>query len=158
NGEVYDWDGRFFEDTLPLLASKLVTKLDVYFYQHLDKLIDAKDFFKGEDALALAAIRQRHADFGGDAGELGSAVTPLQQTADGRAFYMDFQRGAIYWTAERGALALKGGNWGKYVEAGRHTGQLGLPIQEEQSVLNDTYRTGSYEFGTVVWKKATQEL
>src|SRR5262249_28459058 len=91
----------------------------------------------------------------GDQGVLGTAVTGLQRTADDRAWFVDFQQGAIYWTPQRGALAIHSGNWLKYQENGRHNGPLGLPIAEETPILNGTAVIARYEGGAIYWSPET---
>ncbi len=149
NGELHGWD---LSNTA---NGELIATLDSSFYDDLRRLTDARDVFGDLDSMALQAIQRRHDQLGGDAGGMGAAVTDLQTTADGRAWFVEYKYGAIYWTPERGALAVHSGTWQKYKELGGHTSHLGLPTAETTNTLNLATLVTRFENGAIYWSPGT---
>ncbi len=84
----------------------------------------------------MGAIGDLYVSMNGSAGKLGfptgdSTVIP---TADGDAYYQQFQNGRIYFTPGNGTHATMGAIGEAYVASGGADGKLGLPIGDSTQV------------------------
>lgn len=97
-------------------------------------------------------IRQRWQDLGGENGVLGSATSELVPLRDG-AFIQFYRGGQIYWTAQYGAHASRGGIHGAYSAQKWENGPLGFPTSDEenQTIAGIRGALQSYENGQIRW-------
>jgi hypothetical protein len=96
----------------------------------------------------------KYQETGRQNGPLGLPTSEESSILNNTAFVANYEKGAIYRSRATGVHAVHSGNWVMYRSLGAHDGPLGLPLDEERSALDDTYRFGRYQFGTIVWRKA----
>ncbi len=77
------------------------------------------------------AIGGAYQGVGGPAGQLGYPTTEERVAPDGRGRFNHFRNGAIYWTPEHGAHAVRGKIFEEWKNQGWEGGPLGYPILDE---------------------------
>ncbi|CEH00093.1 Large surface protein A [Propionibacterium freudenreichii] len=84
----------------------------------------------------MGAIGELYVVMNGSAGKLGlpTGDSTLVPTADGDAYYQQFQKGRIYFTPGNGTHATMGAIGEAYVASGGADGKLGLPIGDSTQV------------------------
>ena len=96
----------------------------------------------------IGAIGERYRALGGQAGVLGRALTNEGEAGFGGRF-VDFQRGAIYWSETTGAHEVYGAIQGAFNAAGKEYSGLGLPLTGEFGPGNE--RHSDFQGGFIVW-------
>jgi uncharacterized protein with LGFP repeats len=106
-------------------------------YGLLDEIRDTAAHFSGpprpEDlALQLqgGAIYDRWQAIGGLSSILGAPISP-EATGDGNSRYANFEKGAMYWSADTGPQAVTGAIYDAWASLGYERGALGLPTSSE---------------------------
>ena len=100
-------------------------------------------------------VRERWGTTGWEGGYLGYPVSDQATTPDGRAQYVHFTGGSIYWSQATGARVMGGPVYARWAAAGWENSALGLPVTD-LAVLPD--RVGlfqQFEKGSVYYTPAT---
>ena len=97
-------------------------------------------------------IRQHWQEMGGENGVLGAATSGLVPLRDG-AFIQFYRGGQIYWTAQYGAHASRGGIHGAYGSYKWENGPLGFPTSDEvnRTIAGVPGAVQTYENGQISW-------
>jgi uncharacterized protein with LGFP repeats len=100
------------------------------------------------DTLRGGAIFAKWSSIGGDASALGAPTSP-EASGEGSARYVNFARGAMYWSPESGAEPVTGAIYDAWASLGFERGALGLPtsgeIQEPQWIVQN-FQHGTLNF------------
>ncbi len=100
------------------------------------------------DSLRGGAIFAKWASLGGDISPLGSPKSP-EASGGGNAKYVNFAKGAMYWSPESGAKPVTGAIYDAWASLGFERGALGLPtsgeIQEPQWIVQN-FQHGTLNF------------
>lgn len=102
-------------------------------------------------------LAQRYKDEGGPGGSLRYATTDARPVGDGRGRQALFQGGAIYWSEQTGARALRGPILDRYQLEGGPTGWLGYPRTNIHSRPGPWRRVATDEGWAVVVQTETGE-
>jgi uncharacterized protein with LGFP repeats len=79
---------------------------------------------------------------------------PIWTTDDGRAQYVHFPNGSIYYTAQTGAQVLLGAIKTRWFEIGAG-GFLGYPTTDELVASDNFGRYNDFEYGSIYWTSQT---
>lgn len=79
-------------------------------------------------------IGNRYRELGAAKSPLGFPTTSEMITPDGIGRYVNFQRGSIYWTPERGAIEVLGDMMNAWGAMGWETGKLGYPVANRRDI------------------------
>src|SRR2546430_13107762 len=79
----------------------------------------------GNGSESSRAIQNNYLLLGGEGGPLGARLTAEASTPDGRARYVNYEHGGIYWRPGVGALAVYGDIYKKWAELNYEKGPLG---------------------------------
>ena len=104
-------------------------------------------------AAAQTAISRKHAQLGGDASYLGSAVSAESTVGSGAE--RAYQRGRIYWTSATGAWAVRGAILESFRSLGGPRSALGFPRTDELATPDGRGRYNHFQAGSVYWTSAT---
>jgi uncharacterized protein with LGFP repeats len=100
------------------------------------------------ESLRGGAIFLKWASSGGDASALGAPTSP-EASGEGAARYVNFSKGAMYWSPESGAEPVTGAIYDAWASLGFERGALGLPtsgeIQEPQWIVQN-FQHGTLNF------------
>ncbi|AEF38564.1 alpha/beta hydrolase-fold protein [Hoyosella subflava] len=86
---------------------------------------------------------------GGARGQLGLPTTSETPTPDGRGFFTQFEKGAIYWTPETGAQMVHSGFREVWGENGWEAGDMGYPVSGIENTEDRRGRLQKFERGAV---------
>ncbi len=100
-------------------------------------------------------IREAYRAAGGPAGFLGLPVTGDAWTPDGRAAFVRFEGGEVYWSAANGTRVVRGEILAAWRAAGGRTGVLGLPTTTDAPTADGRGAFVRFEGGDVYWSAAT---
>lgn len=110
------------------------------------------------EAEAAAAINAKRAK----AGWLGAASGSVRRTPEGRGWYQDFAKGAIYYaglagayTNSVGAFEVHGAILAKWRKLGASASFLGFPVIDEGSTPDGVGRYSRFENGSIYWTQKT---
>ncbi len=92
---------------------------------------------------------------GGPAGYLGFPTTTDAWTPDGRAAFVRFEGGEVYWSPVTGTSIVRGHILQAFRAAGGHTGFLGLPTTSDAWTPDGRAAFVRFEGGDVYWAQAT---
>ncbi len=92
---------------------------------------------------------------GGPAGPLGYPTTEERVVPDGRGRFNHFRNGAIYWTPEHGAHAVRGKIFETWKNQGWEGGPLGYPVLDEAATPDGRGAVQGFEAGAMYWSEET---
>ncbi|WP_276018485.1 N-acetylmuramoyl-L-alanine amidase [Mycolicibacterium sediminis] len=98
------------------------------------------------DSLRGGAIFAKWAQIGGDTSPLGVPVSPEASGGDD-ARYVNFQRGAVYWSPTSGAEPVTGAIYDAWASLGFERGALGLPTSGE--IQEPLWIVQNFQHGTL---------
>lgn len=98
------------------------------------------------DSLRGGAILAKWAAIGGDASALGSPTSPEASGGD-NSRYVNFQKGAMYWSPESGAEPVTGAIYDAWASLGFERGALGLPTSGE--IQEPLWIVQNFQHGTL---------
>jgi len=93
---------------------------------------------------------------GAEAGTLGFPAEVEVATGAANVMRQRFGGGAVYWSPDRGARAVVGAIYARYLAEGAEGGSLGVPLTGEYVVPGGT-RT-DFAGGSLIWSAATGEI
>ena len=100
-------------------------------------------------------IRDAHRAAGGPAGFLGLPLTGDAWTPDGRAAFVRFEGGEVYWSVANGTRVVRGDILAAWRAAGGRTGVLGLPTTTDAPTPDGRGAFVRFDGGDVYWSPAT---
>ncbi len=95
------------------------------------------------------AIRDRWVALSRESGTLGYPLSDQATTPNGRAQYVHFQRGSVYWSATTGARVLSGALYDRWAATGWENGPLRLPTSEAGTTPDGKARFQHFEGGSI---------
>jgi uncharacterized protein with LGFP repeats len=98
------------------------------------------------DSLRGGAIHAKWTSIGGDASALGAPTSP-EASGGGSSRYVNFQRGAMYWSPESGAEPVTGAIYDAWAALGFERGALGLPTSGE--IQEPLWIVQNFQHGTL---------
>jgi uncharacterized protein with LGFP repeats len=98
------------------------------------------------DSLRGGAIFTKWAEIGGDASMLGAPRSP-EASGGGSSKYVNFERGAMYWSPESGAEPVTGAIYDAWASLGFERGALGLPTSGE--IQEPLWIVQNFQHGTL---------
>jgi uncharacterized protein with LGFP repeats len=98
------------------------------------------------DSLRGGAIFTKWASLGGEASPLGAPTSPEGQ-GDGGSRYVNFQKGAMYWSPTTGAAPVTGSIYDAWAALGFERGALGLPTSGE--IAEPQWIVQNFQHGTL---------
>ncbi|WP_034511181.1 N-acetylmuramoyl-L-alanine amidase [Blastococcus sp. URHD0036] len=101
------------------------------------------------------AIRDRWAAQNWENGPLGYPVSDWTTTPNGRAQYVHFAGGSVYWSQATGARILQGPVMEAWGRAGFENGSLGLPLTDVAATPGTPGRFAHFQNGSIYWSQAT---
>ncbi|GAA2337028.1 PQQ-dependent sugar dehydrogenase [Saccharopolyspora halophila] len=101
----------------------------------------------------LSPIAQRYNAEPGLRDALGAPTGP--EVVDGPVHHRSYENGRLYWTAETGVHALRGGNLAKFLDLGGHAA-LGVPTTDERATPDGVGRYNHFsEDASIYWTPDT---
>ncbi|OWY83236.1 alpha/beta hydrolase-fold protein [Rhodococcus sp. BUPNP1] len=110
---------------------------------------------EGTTVPVAGAIGGAYQGVGGPAGQLGYPTTEERVAPDGRGRFNHFRNGAIYWTPEHGAHAVRGKIFEEWKNQGWEGGPLGYPILDEAATPDGRGAVQGFEIGAMYWSEDT---
>jgi hypothetical protein len=101
------------------------------------------------------AIGAKYQDMSKAGVGLGNAISPEEETSDGRGRSRVYQNGSLYWGPESGAHEVHGAIREEYLRLGSENGRLGYPVSDEMPAPDGVGRTGNFEHGSIYWNQQT---
>ncbi len=101
------------------------------------------------------AIRDRWSGLGWENGSLGYPVSDWTTTPNGRAQYVHFQKGSVYWSSATGARVLSGPVFQGWARTGFENSPLGMPTTDVTPTPDGAGRFAHFQKGSVYWSQAT---
>ena len=109
----------------------------------------------GATVPVAGAIGGAYQGVGGPAGRLGFPTTEERGAPDGRGRFNHFRDGAIYWTPEHGAHAVRGKIFEEWKNQGWEGGPLGYPVLDEAATPDNRGAVQGFEIGAMYWSEDT---
>ena len=103
----------------------------------------------------VGAIGAAYQAEGGPDGALGLPTSDELVAPDGNGRYSLFQNGAIYWSPQTGAHAVRGAIRALWAAHGVERGDLGYPTTDEVANPNKAGVAQGFQNGTVFWSDKT---
>ena len=100
-------------------------------------------------------IYDRFVRTGYEGGRLGWPTSDVLPTGGRDGTYQTYQRGAVYWSPGRGALAIEGAVLQRWAAQGHETGPLGWPTGDSLPTEGDSGLWQPFRGGTVYWSPAS---
>ncbi|SDO32735.1 N-acetylmuramoyl-L-alanine amidase [Geodermatophilus sp. DSM 45219] len=101
------------------------------------------------------AVRDRWSATGWETGQLGYPTSDWTTTPDGKAQFVHFQKGSVYWSQATGARILRGEVYAKWAAAGWERSTLGLPTSDVTGTPNGAGSYAHFQNGSVYWTAAS---
>jgi uncharacterized protein with LGFP repeats len=95
-------------------------------------------------------IDQKYSGLKGSEAALGQPAGEEEAAPDGRGRYRLYQNGAIYYTPQTGAHAVRGPIGNRWLSLGAERSELGYPGGDE-TIWPDGRRSMTFEHGTIIW-------
>ncbi|GAA1722141.1 hypothetical protein GCM10009702_24880 [Propioniferax innocua] len=105
---------------------------------------------QGGAHMVRGMILNEYAKYNWERGPLGLPVSNEGQAKGARVSY--FEHGAIYWSRGNGTRTIRGDIYKRYMQMGRHTSALGVPMSSEFSGGHGTRVTRFQHGGLIIWK------
>lgn len=99
-------------------------------------------------------VLDKFLQLGGSGGLLG--LPTRAETAAPGGVEARFQRGRVWWSAQRGAFEVHGGILDRYLLEGGSGGRLGVPVSDEYAVAEGA--RSDFAGGSLVWRRATNDV
>ena len=109
------------------------------------------------DNTAASPIAVKYAALGGAGGWLGSPNGAEQDAANGGRL-RNYQNGAIYWSKETAAHAVKGLILQRWRALGAESGEFGYPMTDEIGTFDAAGTESKFQQGELIWHKATNAV
>ncbi len=109
----------------------------------------------GDSPLVVGEIEKKYLALGGCNSVLGAPFAAERGTPDGLARYSVFDRGSIYWMAQRGAFEVHGLIRDTWAQHGWEAGVLGYPLSDERQTPDGAGRYNVFERGSIYWSAET---
>ncbi|WP_245794686.1 N-acetylmuramoyl-L-alanine amidase [Geodermatophilus nigrescens] len=101
------------------------------------------------------AIRDRWGSLGWENGSLGYPASDWTTTPNGRAQFVHFQNGSIYWSQATGARVLSGQVFEGWARTGFENSPLGMPTTDVTATPDGAGRFAHFQNGSVYWSQRT---
>ncbi len=101
------------------------------------------------------AVGGAYTSVGGSSGPLGYPVTAETELSGNAGRVQRFQGGLITWSAPTGAHVVWGAVLSTWTATGQHTGFLGLPVADEQTLPDGRGKVARFQGGSVYWSPAS---
>jgi len=144
-------DGKVYEGTFVGANADHIT-FQVDGHTKYRFAVDEIHSIRFERSKGASPIDQKYSVLKGSEVALGEAIREEQASPDSRGRYRLYQNGAIYYTPQTGAHAMRGPIADRWLATGAERGELGYPTSDEMT-WPDGRRGINFEHGTIIWNQ-----
>ena len=101
------------------------------------------------------AVGAAYASAGGSSGPLGYPLSAETELSGDAGQVQRFQGGLITWSPSTGARVVWGAVLAAWTATGQHTGFLGLPVANEETLPDGRGKVARFQGGSIYWSSAS---